>query len=264
MDQRGNVDTDYCGRKEWSIVMKVRDVMTSPVISIEPESPVLEAVHIMLQRHISGLPVVDKEGHLVGIMTEGDLLRRVETGTQHRRPRWLEYLVGPGRLADEYTRSHGRKVNEIMTADPLTVTEDTRLDEVVRLMEKRRIKRLPVVRGDEVVGIVSRANLVHALAGLAREVKPAAASDKAIRDRIVAELAGQSWAPAALINVIVRDGVVELWGAITDERARAAIIVAAENAPGVRGVNDHLAWVEPMSGMGYSPLNEGMAQAKAS
>lgn len=90
MDQRGNVDTDYCGRKEWSIVMKVRDVMTSPVISIEPESPVLEAVHIMLQRHISGLPVVDKEGHLVGIMTEGDLLRRVETGTQHRRPRWLE------------------------------------------------------------------------------------------------------------------------------------------------------------------------------
>ena len=151
--------------------MKVRDVMTSPVISIEPESPVLEAVHIMLQRHISGLPVVDKEGHLVGIMTEGDLLRRVETGTQHRRPRWLEYLVGPGRLADEYTRSHGRKVNEIMTADPLTVTEDTRLDEVVRLMEKRQIKRLPVVRGNEVVGIVSRANLVHALAGLAREVR---------------------------------------------------------------------------------------------
>ena len=172
------MDTDYCGRKEWSIVMKVRDVMTSPVISIEPESPVLEAVHIMLQRHISGLPVVDKEGHLVGIMTEGDLLRRVETGTQHRRPRWLEYLVGPGRLADEYTRSHGRKVNEIMTADPLTVTEDTPLDEVVRRMEKRRIKRLPVVRGDEVVGIVSRANLVHALAGLAREVKPAAASDQ--------------------------------------------------------------------------------------
>ena len=148
--------------------MKVRDIMTSPVVSIEPESAVLEAVRIMLQRHISGLPVIDKEGRLVGIVTEGDFLRRAETGTQRRRPRWLEYLVGPGRLADEYTRTHGRKVHEIMTAGALTVTEDTPLDEVVRLMEKRRIKRLPVMRGNAVVGIVSRANLVHALAGLAR------------------------------------------------------------------------------------------------
>ena len=95
--------------------MKVKDVMTSPVVSIEPESTVLEAVRIMLQRHISGLPVVDKAGCLVGIVTEGDFLRRAETGTQRRRPRWLEYLVGPGRLADEYTRTHGRKVHEIMT-----------------------------------------------------------------------------------------------------------------------------------------------------
>ena len=189
--------------------MEVRDVMTSPVISVAPDSTVLEAVRIMLQRHISGLPVVDKDGGLVGIVTEGDFLRRAETGTQRRRPRWLEYLVGPGRLADEYTRSHGRKVHEIMTSGALSVTEDTPLDEVVRLMEKRRIKRLPVVRANEVVGIVSRANLVHALAGLAREVKPAAAGDQAIHDRIVAELAGQSWAPTALINVIVRDGVVD-------------------------------------------------------
>ena len=129
---------------------------------------------------------------------------------------------------------------------------------------RARAKRLPVVRGNEVVGIVSRANLVHALAGLAREVKPAAASDRVIHDRIVTELAGQPWAPMALINVIVRDGVVELWGAITDERQRAAIMVAAENAPGVKGVNDHLAWVEPMSGMAFSPSDEGMVQAKAS
>src|SRR6187549_447638 len=138
------------------------------------------AIRIMLQSRISGLPVTNSDGRLVGILTEGDFLRRIETGTQRRRPRWLEYLVGPGRLADEYTRSHGRKVREIMTFDVLSVTEDTPLDEVVRLMEKRRIKRLPVVRGNEVVGIVSRANLVHALAGLAREVKPAAAGDQAI------------------------------------------------------------------------------------
>ena len=244
--------------------MKVKDVMTSPVVSIEPDAPVLQAVQIMLQRHISGLPVVDKEGRLVGIVTEGDFLRRAETGTERRRPRWLEYLIGPGRLADEYTRSHGRRVSEIMTADPLTVSEETSLDEVVRVMEKRRIKRLPVVRKNEVVGIVSRANLVHALAGLVREIKPTAASDQAIHDRIVTELAGQSWAPAALINVIVRDGAVELWGTITDERERQAIIVAAENAPGVRTVTDHLVWVDALSGMVLCGSNEEPVQAKAS
>jgi CBS domain-containing protein len=222
--------------------MKVRDVMTSPVVSIDPESSVLEAVRIMLQRHISGLPVIDKRGRLSGMITEGDFLRRAETGTQRRRPRWLEFLLGAGRLAEEYTRSHGRKVHEIMTTNAVTVTEEVPLDEVVRLMEKRRIKRLPVVRGNEVIGIVSRANLVHALAGLARDAKPTSSSDQAIRDRIVAELAGQSWAPTSLINVIVRDGVVELWGSITDERERQAIIVAAENVPGVKAVEDHVEW----------------------
>ena len=188
--------------------MKAKDVMTSPVVSIEPDASIWQAVRIMLQRHISGLPVIDQKGALVGIVTEGDFLRRAETGTQRRRPRWLEYLIGPGRLADEYTRAHGRKVSQIMTTDPLTITEDTPLDEIVRLMEKRQIKRLPVVRDQQVVGIVSRANLVHALASVARDIRPASAGDQAIRDRILAELASQSWAPVALIDVIVRDGVV--------------------------------------------------------
>jgi CBS domain-containing protein len=216
---------------------------TSPVVSVEPESSVLEAVRIMLQRHISGLPVIDKQGRLSGVVTEGDFLRRAETGTEHQLPRWLEFLLGPGRLAEEYTRSHGRKVYEIMTTDAVTVTEEVPLGEVVRLMEKRRIKRLPVVRGNEVIGIVTRANLVHALAGLARDSKPTSPGDQAIRDRIVAELAGQSWAPMSLINVIVTDGVVELWGNITHERERQAIIVAAENAPDVKAVKDHLEWI---------------------
>src|SRR5262245_46465182 len=130
----------------------------------------------MLQRRISGLPVIDKHGYLVGIASEGDFLRRGETGTQRHRPRWLEFLLGPGRLADEYTRSHGRKIKDIMTSDPVTVTEDTLLDEVVRTMEKRGIKRLPVVRGNDVVGMVTRANLVHALAGVARELMPTTTS----------------------------------------------------------------------------------------
>src|SRR5262245_33566951 len=204
--------------------MHAKDVMTSPVLSVQPDSPITEAVRIMLQRHISGLPVIDSGGRLVGMVTEGDFLRRAETGTQHpRRPRWLEFLVGPGRLADEYTRSHGSRVREVMTADPVTVTEETPLDEIVTLMEKHRIKRVPVVRGGDVVGMVSRANLVHALAGVARDVKPITATDAAIREALVRELASQPWAPASLINVIVKAGVVELWGAITEERQRQAI-----------------------------------------
>jgi CBS domain-containing protein len=244
--------------------MKAKDVMTSPVVSIEPDASIWQAVRIMLQRHISGLPVIHEKGGLVGIVTEGDFLRRAETGTQRRRPRWLEYLIGPGRLADEYTRAHGRKVSEIMTADPLTITEDTPLDEIVRLMEKRQIKRLPVVRDRQVVGIVSRASLVHALATVARDIRPTSAGDQEIRDRILAELASQSWAPIALVDVLVRDGVVELWGMITDERERKAIVVAAENAPGVKAVNDHLAWVDAVSGTVLYPSREEPAQMKVS
>jgi CBS domain-containing protein len=244
--------------------MKVKDVMTSAVISVEPDASIWQAVRIMLQRRISGLPVIDKNGRLVGIVSEGDFLRRAETGTQRRRPHWLEFLIGPGRLADEYTRSHGRKIQDIMTPDPLTVTEETSLDEVVRTMEKRRIKRLPVVRGNEVVGIVSRANLIHALAGVARELMPSQASDEAIRAQLLTELAKEPWAPVALIDVIVREGVVELWGTITEERQRQALIAAAENVPGVKTVHDYLGWVDAMSGLlPYQP-NEGPAQAKAS
>jgi CBS domain-containing protein len=150
-DDRLDVDQKSDGKgglafkkPKWRPAMKAKDVMTSPVISIEPDASIWQAVRIMLQRHISGLPVLDQKGSLVGIVTEGDFLRRAETGTQRRRPPWLEYLIGPGRMADEYTRSHGRKVSEIMTADPLTITEDTSLDEIVQLMEKRQIKRLPV------------------------------------------------------------------------------------------------------------------------
>jgi CBS domain-containing protein len=237
--------------------MQAKDVMTSPVVSIVPDATVLEAVRMMLQRRISGLPVIDKDGRLVGMVTEGDLLRRVETGTQQRRPRWLEFLLGPGRLADEYTRTHGRKVMDVMTREPLTVTEDAALEEIVKLMEKRQIKRVPVLRGKQVIGIVTRANLLHALAGVSREAPlNIESSDAAIRAAFVAELAKEKWAPIALINPIVRNGVVELWGTIMDERERQALIVAAENVPGVKSVRDHLAWVEPASGMVYQPEGE--------
>lgn len=229
--------------------MKAKDIMTTAVVTVEPDSTVVHAIQLMLQKRISGLPVVDGSGHVVGMVTEGDLLRRSETGTERRRSRWLEFLLGPGRLADEYTHSHGRKVAEIMTAAPITVSEDAPLDEIVRLMEKRQIKRVPVVRGERLVGIVSRANLLHALASLSHEAKPALQSDVAIRDQLLKDLKQQLWAPIGALDVVVRNGVVELWGSITDERERQALIVAAENVPGVKEVRDHIAWLDTTTGM---------------
>ncbi len=245
--------------------MKAGEVMTTGVVSVTPESAVADAAQLMIEHHISGLPVVDKNGKLVGILSEGDLLRRVETGTQRRRPRWLEFLIGPGRLANEYVHASGRKVYEVMSEDVKTVTEDTPLGTIVELMERRRIKRVPVMRDGALVGIVTRANLLRALAGLARTAPPTTTDDAAIRARVLAELEAQPWAPIAQLNVVVHDGVVELWGAIIDERQRQAMRVAAENVPGVKRVIDQLAWIEPTSGMVLFPDQQEDDQiAKAS
>ena len=234
--------------------MQVRDVMTPSVVSVAADESVLTAVKIMLKNRISGLPVVDADGHLVGIVTEGDFLRRGEIGTQRRRPKWLEFLVGPGRLASEYVHAAGRKVEEVMTSDPVTVAENDTLDTAVELMERRRVKRLPVMRGNEMAGIISRANLMHALVSLARETEKQAGGDSAVRDEIMATFRKQPWAPQ--VNVVVKDGVAELWGTITDERERQACIVTAENVDGVKKVRDHLVWVEPISGMAFASAED--------
>jgi CBS domain-containing protein len=241
--------------------MEVRDVMTPRVISVEADAPVMRAVHLMLQNRISGLPVVGTKGELVGMVTEGDFLRRSEIGTQRRRSRWLEFLIGPGRLADEYVHAHGRKVDEVMTRQLFTVPEAASLDEVVQLMERHRIKRVPVVRGGQLIGIVTRANIMHALVSVALEVKAPAGNDAAIREQILDECKKQSWAP--MTNVVVRNGVVALWGTITDDRERQGLIVTSENIPGVKAVHDHLVWIEPMSGF-VIQSEEDEARAKAS
>jgi CBS domain-containing protein len=218
--------------------------MTPKVICIDADEGVLKAARLMLQNRISGLPVLDKEGELVGIVTEGDFLRRGELGTQRQRPKWLEFILGPGKLAEEYVQTWGGKVREIMTPDPWTIGEDETLEAVVEVMERRRIKRIPVTRAGRIVGIISRANLMHALASSAREISVPSSDDSAIRDNILAAIAKQDWAPH--VNVIVKNGVAELHGIITDNRERQALIVATENVPGVKQVRDHLAWVEPM------------------
>jgi CBS-domain-containing membrane protein len=237
--------------------MKAKDVMTTTVISVQPDATILQAARQMLQHHISGLPVIDQSGEIVGILSEGDFLRRRETGTQRKRSRWLEFLMGPGRLAAEYAYSHGNKVAEVMTRDVHTVNEDTNIEDIVELMERRRIKRVPVLRKKNVVGMVTRSNLMHAMVSLARVEPKSAKDDASIREILLAEMQKESWAPAAMVNVVVRDGVVELWGVIIDERQRAGLKVAAENIPGVRAVKDHLVWLEPTSGMTFVPSSEG-------
>jgi len=227
--------------------MQVRDMMTTNVISVGADEPIVKAASLMLQNRISGLPVVDKEGELVGMVTEGDFLRRGELGTQRRRPKWLEFILGPGKLAEEYVRTSGRKVEDVMTPNPLTIRDDDTLEAVVEMMERHHIKRLPVTRGGRMVGIISRANLMHALATYAPNLSPPSGGDSAIRANILAAFAKQDWAPR--INVIVKDGVAELYGVIADERERRGLVVAVENVAGVKKVRDHLVWVEPMSGM---------------
>ena len=236
--------------------MKAVDVMTPDPVTVRPDSPVMEAVRLMLQRRFSGMPVVDETGTVVGIVTEGDLLRRAETGTQRRRSRWIEFLIGPGRLATEYMHACGRKVDEVMTQPVQTVTENTPLDEIVQVMERHRIKRVPVVRDGKLVGIVSRANLLRALASVVRETRPGSVDDVSIRERLRAELDRQSWAPSKLIDLVVRNGVVDLWGTILDERQRQGIRVVAENTRGVKAVVDNLVWVEPVLGAAFPPPDE--------
>ncbi len=229
--------------------MKARDVMTQTVTSVEADTPVHVAIRLMLQKKISGLPVVNGCGSVVGMVTEGDFLRRAESGTEHHRSRWLDFLMGPGLLADQYAKSHGQKVGEVMSADVKSVDENTQLSDIVAMMERHHIKRVPVLRGKKLVGIVTRANLLRALASVIHKLPPASVDDPGIRQKIIEQLNSEKWAPVATVDAIVRDGVVTLTGYVLDERQRAALKVLVENVPGVKQVRDHMVWVEPMSGV---------------
>lgn len=236
--------------------MNAQDVMTRDVISIDPDSTVLQAARLMLQHRISGLPVIDRQGDLVGVLSEGDFLRRREAGTEKRRSRWLEFIMGPGALATEYAHSHGQKVAEVMSTEVKTVDENASLEEIVELMERHRIKRVPVMCGHQLVGIVTRSNLMRAMVRGAHSTTATTNDDAAIREQVLAELQKQGWAPVATTDVAVRDGVVEFSGVVIDDRQREALKVAAENIPGVKAVTDHMAWVEPVSGMAIGPTGD--------
>jgi CBS domain-containing protein len=219
--------------------MQAQQIMTQHVVTIGADAPIAEAVDAMLRHHVSGLPVVDTDGDLIGIISEGDFIRRAEIGTQRKRGRWLSFLVGTDRVAADFVRSHGRKVGEIMTPDPLTISEDTALDEIVETMETNNVKRLPVVRGNRLVGIVTRSDFLATVADLARHAPAPTADDDELRAQVIAAMDGAPWG-ACRLKVSARDGVVSLSGVVASRKARQAAIVAAENVPGVKKVIDDL------------------------
>jgi CBS domain-containing protein len=234
--------------------MRVRDVMTYGVIGVPETATVAEAVETILRSRVSALFVFNADHAVIGVLSEGDLLRRSELGSERTRPHWLELLLGSGRLAEAYAHEHGRKVGEVMTRNVETIAEDAQLREAVDQMIHRRIKRLPVLRGEAVVGVISRSDLLKGLLAAAPGAN-APHSDAEIKAAIQAELDKLGWAPRASVRVEVANGVVTFAGAITDERLRDGLKVIAENTPGVAAVHDHMAWIEPNSGV-FMPSTE--------
>lgn len=224
--------------------MRTYEIMTPQVITVDAEARIVDAARLMLEHHISGLPVVDAAGYLIGIVSEGDFLRRAETGTEHRRGRWLTHFVGADRVAAEFVHEQGRKVGEIMTPNPLTATEEMPLQDVVGLMESGNVKRLPVVRNGKPVGIITRSDFLSAIAVMADAAKDASTGDAEIRGAVENALRNVSWRPSRF-SVTVRNGVVSLRGIVRKDSARKAAVVAAENVPGVRRVLDHLSSYPP-------------------
>jgi CBS domain-containing protein len=224
--------------------MRATDVMTTDVISVDPDRTVQSLATLLAERGISGAPVVDTSGHLVGIVSEGDLLHRAEIGTARRhrvrrRSWWLDHYAADS--AREYVKDHGRTVSDIMSRDVVTVKEDTDLAEVAALLEAKRIKRVPVMRDGKIVGIISRANIVRAV-GATKGAPPrkGEGDDRSIRARLLDEFGRAEWAKVWPEDIIVRDGIVHFWlSGDEPEDKRRALRVAAEAIAGVRGVEEH-------------------------
>lgn len=220
--------------------MKASDIMVQKVITTHPQASVSEVAKQLIDNDISALPVVDGAGHVVGVISEADLMRREEVGSEKIRPWWLEAITPGATLAEEFAQSHGKRVEELMSNQVISVTEDASLNEIASLLEKHRIKRVPILKDGKLVGIVSRSNLVQALASAKPEGVTAAENDHMIRAEIIARLAEQHWTDFGDRNIIVVEGVAHVWGLVGSPCERKALVVLAEGVPGVTGVRDEM------------------------
>jgi CBS domain-containing protein len=231
------------------MTMRARDIMTTSVVTVSPETDIAEAVKLMLERQISGVPVIDDSGRLIGILTEGDLMRRAELATG-RQSWWINPISSPEQEAKAYVKAHGLKVKDVMTKEVVTITEQEPLDRIAMVFEERGIKRTPVMRSGKVVGIVSRANLLRSLA--VQKTNDFPPSDSNIRSAILATAAEDAAIRVVLVDVTVDGGVVHLWGNTASEAERDAFRVVAENTMGVKEVQNHIR-VLPRSNVDYKP-----------
>lgn len=224
--------------------MKAAEIMVKDVVTTGPEASVQELATLMLERRISGLPVVDGSGRLLGIVSEGDLIRRPEIDTDRVKLGWLRLLLSDEARARDFVKSHGRKAREVMTQPAISVAADAPLAEVVRLMARHRIKRLPVVDKGRLVGLVTRTDLLRAVAAR-QAVAPADVKDEELRARIDVMLREEDWAASAVVYVQVEKGVAQLWGTVESQEQREALILAVRGVPGVKDVQPHLGRVLP-------------------
>jgi CBS domain-containing protein len=221
--------------------MKASDVMVSDVITVKPTGTVQQVAELLMMNHISAVPVVDDSGALVGIVSEGDLLRRREAGTDHRRSWWLKLLMGREILAAEFVKEYSRHVSDVMTHNVVTAPPDASVADIATLLERHRIKRIPIVRNGKLVGIVSRANLIQAIAVHRNKVLPTQPiADTELREKVVSRLKAEAWIRPSLVNVTVTDGTVDLWGIVDSPTEKHALRVAVEVTPGVKAVNDNV------------------------
>lgn len=220
--------------------MNAVDVMVHEVVTVGPDDDVSKAVQLLVDHDISALPVVDEERRVIGILSEADLIHREKLGTERHRAWWLEAITPASVLALDYSKSHGRKVAEVMTENVISASEETPLSELAQLLEKHRIKRVPILRDRKLVGIVSRSNLIQALASVPSQSNQELSADRGIRSAILARLAQQPWTDFGARNVVVSNGVVHLWGLVGSPEEHKALVALAESVPGVREVSDEM------------------------
>ncbi|MBT2772985.1 CBS domain-containing protein [Halomonas sp. ISL-60] len=228
--------------------MQAIDIMTPKVVSVGPDAEVRDIAQLLLNHRISAVPVVDDEHRVIGIVSEGDLMRRVKNDGDHRDAWWLTLFTG-GKDAGDYVKSHGRKAHEVMTPNPMTVEENTPLHTIARMLEKHHIKRVPVLRDGKLVGIVSRANLLQGIANAEVAPTQSPTDDRQIREAILKEVENNTGVQVEGISVIVDGGAVEVWGLVESLEQKQAVAVAAENVPGVTKVENHLGMMP--RGVGY-------------
>jgi CBS domain-containing protein len=218
--------------------MKAIDVMVRNVVSVRPDDRVADAIKLLAEHDLSALPVVDDDGIVIGIISEADLLHREEIGTDKERPWWLEAVTPASTLAGEFAKSHGQRIDEVMSTNVISASEETPLEEIALLLEKHRIKRLPILRDGKLVGIVSRSNLIQALASSKAPAADNISTDREIRLELLERLKHQAWTDFGSRNIIVTGGVVHLWGLVGSLEEHKALLALAEGVPGVAQISD--------------------------